>query len=177
MLNNDQQNSKEEEAFQISNHENHPRRCWFGVEIVFGLHREPFCCWALEGYGTVGVKEWRVIEETTWLTNWSNSIGPLEEEKKFEVHYRKHRYSVVMMLFTSPFGVRRCVAWEDEPKPEVEAVLLFMNLVIRSGSWSLVFLIENQCSNHIFQLSNSGYESDGVEELVLTFPTIALLRD
>ncbi|GJT03054.1 hypothetical protein Tco_0824223 [Tanacetum coccineum] len=82
----------------------------------------------------------------------------------------------VVIAFTSPFGLAM-VLLGREPEPEVEAVLLFMNLVIRSGKlWELVFLSRIKALTISFSSATSD-ETAGVEELVFTLETMALLRD
>ncbi|GJV01633.1 hypothetical protein Tco_1335202 [Tanacetum coccineum] len=78
----------------------------------------------------------------------------------------------VVIAFTSPFGLAM-VLLGREPEPEVEAVLLFMNLVIRERELEFrFFLSRNQCSNYIFS-SATFRMKDEVEELVSLLETMA----
>ncbi|GJU33928.1 hypothetical protein Tco_1182282 [Tanacetum coccineum] len=83
----------------------------------------------------------------------------------------------VVIAFTSPFGLAM-VLLGREPEPEVEAVLLFTNLVIRhtigAGGTELGKLELKKSGLITLGCSATSNETAGVEELVLTLETMAV---
>ncbi|GJV26110.1 hypothetical protein Tco_1378805 [Tanacetum coccineum] len=127
-----------------------------------------FSLLALEGYGKIEIITALAIDlvQTVPIANFGIKIDPADFGCFDGLHRRKNRDVAIggwtiLVRMTTPAGYTT-----------------LLDRFYRSGSWSLVFLIENQCSTHNFQPRQQRIKPARRRKLVLTFlKQWACLRD